>query len=233
MYIFFKNFLLFFIYSFFGYICECIYCSIKAGKKVTNRGFLIGPYLPIYGVGAMFFIYLLDKYYYDPIVLFIMSCVIATVLEYFTSIIMERVFKARWWDYSNKKLNINGRVCLENTFLFGIGGLIVMYLVNPIVLNVINKLSDFGLVFISLLLFIIFICDLYISAVTIYKLRENSIRIKKDMTNDLSDQLRKVVFKNKFFKKRMLNAFPNIKNINVYNYINDIITSKKKDNKDK
>ena len=92
-------FLFFFLYSVIGYIAEIAFVSIKTKKIVFNRGFLIGPYLPIYGFGSLILILFLRRYEEDPVVLFVLGAVFCTTLEYFTSLIMEKIFKLRWWDY--------------------------------------------------------------------------------------------------------------------------------------
>ena len=99
-----KYILLFFIYSVLGWCLENISQFIEY-HKLTNRGFFIGPYCPIYGVGATLLHLLLSSYAKDPIVLFLLSIIVCATLEYFTSWLMEKLFKARWWDYSNKKYN--------------------------------------------------------------------------------------------------------------------------------
>ena len=98
-------FLLFIIYSVVGWIIEIIDVAIL-NKKIVNRGFLIGPYCPVYGVGALLMLIFLNKYVYDPFILFCMSFLICGILEYLTSYIMEKLFKARWWDYSSNKFNL-------------------------------------------------------------------------------------------------------------------------------
>lgn len=110
-------FLLFFIYSVMGWILE-ITCKFIEYKKFANRGFLIGPYCPIYGFGALFITLFLGRYSNDIIALFVMTILICGVLEYFTSYIMEKIFKLRWWDYSRRKYNINGRICLDTLIPF-------------------------------------------------------------------------------------------------------------------
>ncbi len=226
MYNFFYYFLLFFIYSVFGYILECTYCTIRNNIIILNRGFLVGPYLPIYGFGALAITFFLNEYLRDPIVLFIMACFIATLLEYITSVVMEFIFKARWWDYSKEKFNVNGRVCLLNTVLFGFGGLIIMYLINPLFLLTLDSLKDILLIIIGIVFLTMFIVDIIVSSTTIYKLRTNSIRINKELQGEISKQLNARLHKNRYFKKRLLNAFPNVKNIKVYNKINEIIQNK-------
>ena len=129
------------MYSILGWILEMVVCSI-ADKKVVNRGFLVGPYCPIYGCGCLLIIALLHKYQDDPFTLFIMAVIVCSLLEYFTSYVMEKLFKARWWDYSDRKFNINGRICLDNLFLFGILGLLIFYIVNPLFSGFIDKIND-------------------------------------------------------------------------------------------
>lgn len=97
--------LVFFIYAFAGWIMETTSISIR-NKKFVNRGFLIGPVCPIYGYGVVLVSLLLQKYQNDIIVTFFMSIIICGFLEYFTSYFMEIIFKARWWDYSQRKFNI-------------------------------------------------------------------------------------------------------------------------------
>lgn len=134
------NQLLYFIlYSFGGWICECLYCSIPA-KQLINRGFLSGPYCPIYGCGALLITCLLTPFINQPILVFILGLVITSSLEYITSWIMEVLFHTKWWDYSKRFLNINGRVCLKNSILFGLMSLVVMYIIHPVTTDVINEL---------------------------------------------------------------------------------------------
>ena len=130
MYIFLLYFALFLIYSFLGWVIEVASCS-KIQKKFVDRGFLIGPYCPIYGTAALIIILLLKKYENDLAVLFVMSIVVCSVIEYVTSYIMEKLFKTRWWNYSDKPFNINGRICLSNSFLFGFLGVLLVYFINP------------------------------------------------------------------------------------------------------
>ena len=130
------------IYSFIGYIVEVINVSIISKKLVLNRGFLIGPYCPIYGWGALAITILLKRYMEDPLVLFVMSTLICSIIEYLTSYFMEKKYHARWWDYSNKKFNINGRICLETLIPFGILGVAIMYGTNPILFKLYNQIPQ-------------------------------------------------------------------------------------------
>lgn len=134
---FFSQYILcFFIYAFLGYICEVIYCSIGQ-RKLVNRGYLYGPICPIYGYGAVLVIFAMTPIknlgiWYFPLV-FLAGTVFVTVLEYLTSYVMEKLFHMRWWDYSRYKFQINGRVCLLNSTLFGLLIMVVMYLIQPFI----------------------------------------------------------------------------------------------------
>lgn len=129
--------LCFFIYSFLGWICETIYCSV-GGKKFINRGFLNGPICPIYGFGALFVILFLRPYSDNMIVLFICSIIVTSTLEYIASALLEKMFNAKWWDYSNKILNLNGRICVKNSLIFGVMGVILINNIHPKIKDVIN-----------------------------------------------------------------------------------------------
>jgi len=220
-------FLLYFIYCVIIYILECIYCSILNKKIVSNRGFLIGPYLSIYGTGAICILFLLKKYVNDPITLFIMASLVATILEYFTSFIMEKIFKARWWDYSEQKFNINGRVCLKNSVLFGIGSFFVVYIVNPFIFRLLHSFNKTLIIVLGIIFLIVYILDIIISVFTIYKIRENSISINKDLTEEISEQVKKRFLKNKYFYNRLLSAYPRVKNIKTYNRLKELIDKNK------
>lgn len=97
-------FILFLMYSFIGYVVEIVSILINTKKLTFERGFLIGPYLPIFGSGAFVMLYALSKYKEDLFALFIASFVLCGVLEYFTSFIMEKIYGFRWWDYSRKNI---------------------------------------------------------------------------------------------------------------------------------
>lgn len=214
-------FLVFLIYSFLGYLCEIIFCSINQ-KKIVNRGFLFGPYCPIYGVGSIFIIYCLSRFMKDPVIVFILGAVITSCLEYFTSFILEKIFHNKWWDYSGYKCNLNGRICLQNTLLFGLCSLIVIYVGNPRIFKLLNKLSPFTLNITALILVIIFIIDIIYSVIIAYNLRNRLIiceELKKEKLAKLPGMLEKLIREKvtnfKTYPKRLLEAFPNLKKSNL------------------
>lgn len=207
-------FLSFLFYSIIGWIVETIYVSLKQ-KKIANRGFLIGPCCPIYGVSAMSMLLILSKYKDDILILFIMGIVIASFIEYITSLILEKIFKVRWWDYSDHLLNIDGRVCLLNSVLFGICCIILFYILNPMIQKFINLIPNNIINKITLILFVIFLVDTVISFITIHKVKkEINYSLRKDYTEEISSKVKtKLNNESKLFR-RITNAFPNFDIIN-------------------
>lgn len=109
---------LFYFYGFFGWCFESTYVSI-CKKKFINRGFMKGPLLPLYGIGAIMML-MVSRPFQDNIFLtFIAGCLGATILEYITGVLMETLFHVRYWDYSNQKLNFHGHICLSSTVTWG------------------------------------------------------------------------------------------------------------------
>ena len=205
-----KLFLAFIIYAFIGWILEIIYTYIRT-KKVINRGFLIGPYCPIYGMGCILITLLLKKYYDDPIVLAIMSMIICSILEYLTSYAMEKVFKARWWDYRDRKFNINGRICLETLVPFGIGALVIMYVVNPFIVNLLNIIPEIIIYILFISIFVMFVLDIIISFNAISKIRISSKKILEDSTEEITKHVKKYLLNNFIQWKRISKSFPDLK----------------------
>lgn len=130
--------LLFSSYSFLGWLCESIYCSVPE-KRWINRGFLTGPFCPVYGFGALLVLIALTPLLglfvlpVELIVLFFAGAILASALEYLTSVLLEKLFHTSWWDYSNHKYQIHGRVCLINSVLFGLLSVVVLKVVHPVV----------------------------------------------------------------------------------------------------
>ena len=196
-------FLLFIIYSFIGWVVEVIDTYIIK-RKFVNRGFLIGPYCPIYGYGSILMIIFLNKYLQDPIALFVMAVFICSILEYFTSYIMEKLFKARWWDYSNRKFNINGRICLETLIPFGIGGCFIMYILNPFIVSILNIINFKILNILTILLFIIFIIDNIVSFNIILNVKNITSSIRKDSTEEITKMVKDVLRNKSILSKRLI-----------------------------
>lgn len=201
---------LFLVYSFVGWVMETCYCWICT-KKFVNRGFLIGPVVPIYGTGGVLVYMLLKRYLDMPLVLFIMSIIICSLLEYFTSYYMEKLFKTRWWDYSNRKFNINGRVCLFNMICFGILSLVIMYGVNPFLLDSIHKIDPMVLKVVVSILMTIFLIDLGISTKIIYNFKGISKNVLTDATEEVNKKVKEVILSKGVLLRRIAQSYPNFK----------------------
>ena len=204
-------FFMFYCYSILGWIIECINCSILQKKIVYDRGFLIGPYCPIYGIGAMYMYFFLNRYYNEPITLFVMAVVGTSVIEYITSYLMEKIFKARWWDYSNMRFNLEGRICLRNSLLFGVLGLVLIYIITPSFMFILEHIPKIILIIISIILFVTFIIDNILTFSIMTNLKNNLSNIKKDSTSDIDKQVREILSKNTFYLKKLFKAFPKVK----------------------
>lgn len=124
------------VYSFIGWCIESTYVSI-ARKEWVNSGFLYGPFIPIYGFGALFSVYVLYPYRQYPFVIFLVSILACSCIEYFTSWLLEQVFHILWWDYSSHRFHFHGRICLLNSLLFGLLSLLLVYFVHPFLLKII------------------------------------------------------------------------------------------------
>ncbi len=206
-----KLFILFIIYSFIGWSMETICKLIQKGRFI-NRGFLIGPWCPIYGIGCILLTLLLTRYKANPILLFVMAIIICSFLEYMTSYIMEKIFGARWWDYSTKKFNINGRICAETMIPFGLLGLLVIYFLNPFLIKEIDKIDFNILNIISIIILIIFILDLIISFVIIFNFKSTIKKTERDSTEEITKKVKEIFLSKSILHRRLVNAFPNFKN---------------------
>ena len=209
------NFILFIIYSFLGWLVEVINCSIVE-KKLVNRGFLISPICPIYGCGAILITLILSNYKDDWFVVFCMAVILCGLLEYFTSWLMEKIFHARWWDYSKNKFNINGRICLETMVPFGILGLVIIYILNPFFYNILHLIPTNIAEIISIILLIVLIIDSIVSFNVISKVTNTVKKVtqenKKDDTYEITAKVRELL-KSNWKGRRILDAFPDLETI--------------------
>ena len=128
------------IYSIIGWVYESTICSI-GHRKLINRGFLNGPYCPIYGTGAVLVLLVLGRIQ-NPVLLFFAGALVTCSLEYLTSWLMEKLFHARWWDYSKRKFNIGGRVCLIGAVVFGAFSVVLVLVLHPFVKSLTDRLTD-------------------------------------------------------------------------------------------
>lgn len=194
-----EAFLVFLAFSVIGWICEVIFCFIVNEHKFVNRGFLHGPLCPIYGVGGLVILCLPSQILNSWIPLFFCSMILCTIVEYFASWILEKMFHTLWWDYSDQKINLNGRVCLMCSILFGIMGIVVVRLIYPFILKFISLFEQNVIVHVSNIFALIFVVDLF---VTVKKLVDFNTTLEKLKT---VGELAKEHFKNEeWFKNGTL-----------------------------
>lgn len=157
------NTLLFFIFSIIGWCWEVFYEIIR-GRGFSNRGVLFGPWLPIYGFCTLFIYLLLKKFKKNPNIIFVGSFIICSIIEYITSWYLEIINGVRWWDYSKKLFNINGRICLSSSIFFGIMISLVLYLVIPKLKKIFDKLPKKIMIILCISLVSFFTMDLLYSS---------------------------------------------------------------------
>lgn len=187
--------LYFYIYSFLGWLVESIYCSALE-QKIINRGFLNGPICPVYGVGALVVILGLYPYKDNIMAVFLLSIILTSTVEYITGTILEKIFKTRWWDYSKHKFNIQGKVCLLNSILFGILSVIIIEIVHPSIVDIIDESNKYILYIILIFAIITTIIDLIITAKAL-----NSLTVKVDMITNLMEDIKIINRKFKLYEE--------------------------------
>lgn len=193
-----------------------VVCKLFQFKRFINRGFLIGPICPIYGYGVLFIILLIGKDTSDILAVFLKAILICSVLEYFTSYFMEKLFKARWWDYSSKKYNINGRICLETMLPFGILGCFVVYIVHPAIVKFVNIFPSTLIVTIASILFVVYIIDNIISINVMNRIKKEIKKHSIDNTELIRKKVLAWISDNSLLYRHIKNAYPKFK---IYNKI--------------
>lgn len=177
--------LYFSIFSVFGYLAEVLSCAIWY-RKLLPRGFLFGPYLPIYGFGGLIVTFATMGTRDNLALTFLISLAVCSVLEYITSYLLEKIFKVRWWDYSSDKYNLHGRVCVRTSLLFGICGCIFMFQVLPIIDWLIDLLPRGWQIGVSIFMLVVFILDAIVSSFANSKIKNMKIAMSELTTH--SDQ---------------------------------------------
>lgn len=227
----------FVIYAFFGWCLEVIYQAVEQGKFI-NRGFLNGPYCPIYGFGVIIVNETLEPLKENIIILYIGSVILTTVLELITGFLLEKIFHQNWWDYSDEHLNFKGYICLKFSLLWGIACLIAVRLINPFVETFVEHIpKTLGTVLISIIM-IGFASDMIITVLAVIHIRnrlalldniaaemrkisdytseklyngvENS-KARKEKYEELREKYKEQFSKRKFVDRRIENAFPKLK----------------------
>ena len=168
----------------------------------------MGPWCPIYGFGAVFISLLLSRRAEDPLAVFGLAILICGILEYSASYMLEKIFHARWWDYSTKKFNLNGRVCADTLLPFGLLGLLLVYAITPVMFSCFDLLSETMIQIICLSLSLLFLADITISTTTLVKIRVHAGKLNGDSTEKITNEVRSVLAEKSALVRRMMRAFP-------------------------
>lgn len=144
--------------SFVGWCWEVSLHLVEDGVFV-NRGVLHGPWLPIYGVGSLLVLILLKRFREKPVVQFTLTVVVCGIVEYGTAWVLETKYGQKWWDYSGYFMNIDGRICAEGLLVFGLGGLAIVYLIAPLLDNLLKKVNRKALLLAAIMLISLFSFD--------------------------------------------------------------------------
>ncbi len=182
--------LLFFIYAFLGWCGEVAFAAIKTGKFV-NRGFLNGPVCPIYGFGVVICIVVLTPISGSLPVLFFGSMVLASALEFLTGWALEMLFHAKWWDYSSRRFNLKGYICLEFSIMWGVAATFVLRLVHPAILRLVRLLPRTAGIVILIVLLVLIAVDLGATIAVVHNLQKRLQLLTRlaGGIRDLSDSL--------------------------------------------
>ena len=175
--------LFFYIYCFFGWCIESAYVSIHK-KKFVNRGFMRGPFLPLYGSGAVMMLFVTIPVRDSLVLTYIFGAIGATILEYITGACMEALFKVRYWDYSDKPFNIHGYVCLGTTLAWGLLTILMVRFIHEPVEHLILSLNQTLQDVLATVLTIYVTSDMALSfkaALDIRTMLEKMTKVKEEM----------------------------------------------------
>lgn len=176
----------FLIYSFFGWCLEVVYQAVEHGKFI-NRGFLNGPYCPIYGFGVIIVTGALDPIKSNAVVLFFGSVLLTSMLEFITGFVLEKIFHMHWWDYSDEKFNIRGYICLKFSLLWGVACIIVVRIIHPAVSVFVDKFpATAGIIIISVYMIGV-ASDMIVTVLAIIHFKRRIVLLE-----NISSQMRKL-----------------------------------------
>lgn len=235
----------FVIYSFLGWCTEVTYAFYSRGKFV-NRGFLNGPFCPIYGFGALSLVVFLTPFKNNIFLLFILSIILTSLLEYVTGFILEKAFNTNWWDYSDNKFNVKGRICLSFSIAWGLVSIVIVKFIHPFIDTIVSKLPiTYGLIlYYSLIIY--FLIDFSITLGSLIELnkilnqlndiskelkyryssiKDAALEKVEDMEFNIKDLRVKydnVFSKIKFNQRRILKAFPDVSSKRFDHILKDI-----------
>ncbi len=183
----------FVIYSFLGWVLESVVRTV-CERKIINTGFLIGPFCPIYGFGAIIMLLFLNTFENNSILLFFIAFVVLSLWEYLVGVLLEKFFSTKYWDYSDHKFNYKGRICLANSIAWGMLGVLFIKYIHPFIENIIGYVDSTYLAIATTIIICVILIDAIINIVkvknitsTLAKIEEINGQIKQKLS-ELKDK---------------------------------------------
>ncbi len=204
--------LLFFLYSFLGWCMEVVLKYIQFHRFI-NRGFYAGPICPIYGSGAILItlaVRLVSAYESGIGITFALSFALCGFLEYFTSYFMEKRFHTRWWDYSRKPMNLHGRIWIGNLILFGLGGVLIIHVLNPVFLPFLSGFSLKTKAIVTGTILAVFAADFVLTHFIMKLVKTGVENSRADSTEELRKEIHVLLSDRNVFYRRFENAYPDV-----------------------
>ncbi|HJB29806.1 MAG TPA: putative ABC transporter permease [Candidatus Blautia faecavium] len=228
MQLFYEFVIMLFIFSILGWIMEVTLKFIQYHRFI-NRGFLIGPYCPIYGFGVVGVTILVGGLigragtYPET---FMAGFIICGFLEYMTSFYMEKMFHARWWDYSNKPMNLHGRIWIGNLILFGIASVIIVKFIDPYYFNYIETINPIAVNIIAWMIIILMVGDYILSHILMNIVKKEIDNSTGDNTEEISRQIHELLRNRSALQRRILQAYPDFR-VLPHNFVEKYKQAKK------
>ena len=202
----------FFIFGFAGWCME-VALKYQQYHRLINRGFLTGPICPIYGCGVALITIVvggLASVESGPVMTFALSLVICGAVEYLTSFVLEKIFHARWWDYSQRPMNLHGRVWIGNLILFGLAGVVIIHVVDPALFGALARVPLSVRRATALALSVVFAADFVVSCFVLKLVKVGVDNSEADNTEEISREVRQLLTNRSYFHRRFSDAYPEV-----------------------
>ena len=199
----------FIFYSFLGWLLESVYKSIYE-KRIVNSGFLYGPFCPIYGFGAIIMYLFLSIFSSNPVITFCLAFIVLSIWEYLVGIFLEKVFHRKYWDYSERKFNIQGRICILNSLFWGILGVLFIDVIHPFITRLLDDINseiiEYAVIIISTGLLI----DMIISIKNNFSIAIDIKRVE-EINNNIKDKIEEIKLKGKNVEQSLQETLEELK----------------------
>lgn len=199
----------FLIYSFFGWCIESTFKSM-CEKRMVNSGFLYGPFCPIYGCGAIIMYIFLDDVSSKPFITFCLGFVVLSVWEYLVGVFLEKVFHRKYWDYSNNKFNLQGRVCLLNSFFWGILGILFIDIIHPFITGALSNIDTSLIIYCDIIIVIGLIIDTVASIMSNFSIA-TKLKYVEELNTSIKEKLEEIKQKGKGVEQSLQDTLDELK----------------------